>query len=85
MWFIYGKNFGLKKTCASFGASTSASNFPLRRLNFKNKTRGLALIPIESSLGLSNLTKREDELVFSKTFCTIIINLQFNAITINKI
>ena len=38
----------------------------------------------ESSLGLSNLTKSGDELVFSKTFHTIIINLQFNVITINK-
>ena len=45
----------------------------------------------ESSLGLSNLTKRGGggggggvELLFSKKFLTIIINLQFNAITINK-
>ena len=58
-WFIYGKTFDLKKTCASFGASTSGSHFPLRRLNLKNKTRDLALIQIESSLRLNNLTKRE--------------------------
>ena len=41
----------------------------------------------ESSLGLNNLTKKGGgggELVFSKTFHTIIIKLQFNAITINK-
>ena len=52
----------MKKAFASFGAS----HFPLRRLNLKNKIRGLALIPIEDSIGLSNLTKRGGELVFSK-------------------
>ena len=36
----------MKKACASFGAS----HFPLRRLNLKNKIRGLALIPIEDSI-----------------------------------
>ena len=36
----------MKKACASF----CANHFPLRRLNLKNKIRGLALIPIEDSI-----------------------------------
>ena len=66
MWFIDGKTFGMKKACASFGAS----HFPLRRLNLKKQNKR----PSSDTNGRFNMTKQLNqeggggELVFSKTF-----------------